>query len=370
MVIRRWLSVAAALLLSGCAVVPPERSPPPGAAAVPKSQKIIWDPAGRFFIATRDPDARLEVSGEGRRYIEAGKTLWIFLRPLRRPMHYEGYRESWKKTAPDLLAGDFPGVAVQTIAEIDENKHRGLALQFASAGSAVLIPSGRTLVKLVSQETGADFASLKGFLAIFYLVPEGLLLPEDAPAQTGSRWAQAYAEARLASARNDHAGAISLIAAVRGGSQAGPLLEYEYARNLILAGRPPKEALPLMEAVARARPQAVDIKYNLALLRGRSGDMQGAILDAQDYLKAQPEDVMALNSMARAYAAAGDRKQAMLMFEKAKVIAPNYALTYYHAGKFWLEPNPKEAAVQFRQFLELEPGSELAQEVRAWLEGR
>ena len=98
--------------------------------------------------------------------------------------------------------------------------------------------------------------------------------------------------------------------------------------------------------------------------------MQGAIQDAQEYLKAQPEDVEALNSLARAYAAAGDRKQALLMFEKAKAIAPNYALTYYHAGKFWLEPNPKEAAVQFRQFLELEPGSEVAQEVRAWLEGR
>lgn len=370
MMIRRWLCAAAALLLTGCAGISPVESPPPDAAALPQSQKIIWDPAGRFFIAPRDPDARLEVNGDGWRYIEGGKTLLIFLRPLRRPMHYEGYRESWKKTAPDLLAGDFPGVAIQAITEIDENKHRGLALQFASAGSAVLIPSGRALLKLISQETSADFAFLKGFLATFYLVPEGLLLSEDAPAQPGIRWAQAYAEARLASARNDFAGAINLLSVARGGSQAGPLLEYEYARDLILAGRPPKEALPLMEAVARARPQAVDIRYNLALLRGRSGDIPGAIQDAQEYLKAQPEDVMALNSLARAYAAAGDRKQALLMFEKAKAIAPNYALTYYHAGKFWLEPNPKEAAVQFRQFLELEPGSEIAQEVRAWLEGR
>lgn len=363
-----WLLVLP--LLSGCAGAPASVVPPAPAKTTTKCQPVVWDPAGRFFVAARTAEARLEVVGEERRYIEGGKTLRILLRPLRRPMHLAGYRESWKKTAPDLLAGDFPGAAVQALAEIDENKNQGLALQFASAGSAALLPSGRTLVKLVSPETGADFALFKEFLSRFYLVPEGLLLAEDAPAKPGSRWAQAYAEARVAAAARNLPEALKLISEVRMGSQAGPLLEYEYARELLQAGRSPQEVLPLMEAVARARPQAVDIRYNLALLRGRGGDLQGAIQDIQEYLKSQPEDVEALNSLARAYASAGDRRQAMLMFEKAKTVAPNYALTYYHMGKFWLETDPKEAAILFRQFLDLEPGSEVAQEVRAWLEGR
>jgi tetratricopeptide (TPR) repeat protein len=341
----------------------------PEAEAVRMS--VLWDPGGRFLVLDADGGRRLEQRGEALVLTGRAASCAVSLQPLVRPMYLAGYGEVWQRVAAERYLRENPGAALVDFEVIRSGGIDALRQGFnrpgpggtpAAATQLVTVPAGRVLLRAECDGAAAleEARLLAGGLA---LVPD-VLADRERRALPGSAAGEAFAAAQAAAARGQAAVAGELLADARKGSRGDPLLDFAHARFLALTRRDCAQSVRLLERLARERPESRDVRYNLAVVKGLQGDLEGAIGEYRSYLLLEPQDVETLNNLAVLCARSGRRDDALRALEGAREVSEVYAPTFYHLGQLLRETDPRAAAAALRTFLEKDPESDLAPAVR------
>ena len=70
--------------------------------------------------------------------------------------------------------------------------------------------------------------------------------------------------------------------------------------------------------------------------------------------ESSPDDSFVLFALAKEYEKTGDTDQALLFYEKLRIMDPNYVVLYYHLGKLYeLCADPENAVAAYRQGIEV-----------------
>ena len=70
--------------------------------------------------------------------------------------------------------------------------------------------------------------------------------------------------------------------------------------------------------------------------------------------ESSPDDSFVLFALAKEYEKTGDSDQALVFYEKLRVMDPGYVGLYYHLGKLYeLKADPENAVTAYRQGIEV-----------------
>lgn len=134
----------------------------------------------------------------------------------------------------------------------------------------------------------------------------------------------------------------------------------EEARRLKAEGKPEEAKAKYRESLQPGRdPTATNIMEELCRIFLEQGDIQGA----EDVWKEAAMRVPGLGGeyyihMACLYEEAGYIEKAILLLREGVAHFPRFTLTYSYLGKMCLRHGrPKEAAIVFRQAVDLDPGN-------------
>ena len=142
-----------------------------------------------------------------------------------------------------------------------------------------------------------------------------------------------------------------------------------------LAHRRAGELAQARESLERAvslDPKFAIASLELADVRAESGDAAGALEAWRAAVAAAPGNVDAHFSLARALRGAGHIDAAIIEYRKVLELAPELSEVYYNLAVVYLreKEQPALAAQNFARFLELDPESERAGQVQAWLRSK
>ncbi len=134
------------------------------------------------------------------------------------------------------------------------------------------------------------------------------------------------------------------------------------ARALQQTNAPPGDVLALLDQAIASNPVDPGLYVAKVELLGGQGDRRAALAAAQDALGRFPEDRTVVFVAARAHEAAGERPQALAMFGKASMIAPDWSAPYL--GQAAIQAADKDyaaARLSLERAIQAEPGNVLAQ---------
>ena len=142
-----------------------------------------------------------------------------------------------------------------------------------------------------------------------------------------------------------------------------------------LAHRRAGELAQARESLERAvslDPKFAIASLELADVRAESGDAAGALEAWRAAVAAAPGNVDAHFSLARALRGAGHIDAAIIEYRKVLELDPELSEVYYNLAVVYLreKEQPALAAQNFARFLELDPESERAGQVQAWLRSK
>ena len=109
-----------------------------------------------------------------------------------------------------------------------------------------------------------------------------------------------------------------------------------------------------VETLRAAKESHLSVRFNLAALLTRQGEIPNAIQGYQEILRQEPDSVPALNNLGALLAALGDPDGAIVCFERAQKVCPSDPISALNLAREWARKGElKHAEGALRQVLEL-----------------